>query len=244
MEYSKGEYMGKKLIQQRRGRIKGRYNVPSHRFRGDVKYIRNNNASDGIVKEIIHDPGRSAPLANIKFEKNKKILFLAPEGIKVGDTIKFTNDKSNISIGNVLPLGVIPEGTPIYNIELSPGDGGKLVRAGGSTAIIISHDKAKTVLQLPSGQFKTIESKCRATIGVAAGGGRKDKPFLKAGKKYHAFRTRGKQYPTVRGVAMNPVDHPHGGGSHQHVGKPSSIRRGSPPGTKVGNISPKRTGRK
>jgi len=183
-------------------------------------------------------------LAAVKLNTNKEILFLAPEGIKVGDTIKFTDDKTDVSIGNVLPLGVIPEGAPVYNIELSPGDGGKLVRAGGSTAIVVAHEKEKTVLQLPSGQFKTIASECRATIGVAAGGGRKDKPFLKAGKKYHAYKTRGRQYPVVRGVAMNPVAHPHGGGSHQHVGKPSSIRRGSPPGTKVGNISSKRTGRK
>ena len=173
-----------------------------------------------------------------------QILFLAPEGIKVGDKIKFTDERSEISVGNVLPLGAIPEGAPVYNIELSPGDGGKLVRAGGSTAVIVAHEKTKTVLQLPSGQFKTIESKCRATIGVAAGGGRKDKPFLKAGKKYHAYRTRGRVYPVVRGVAMNPVDHPHGGGSHQHVGKPSSIRRGASPGTKVGNVAPKRTGGK
>jgi len=236
--------MGKKLIQQRRGRVKGRYNVPSHRFKGDIKYIKGINKSEGIVKDIIHDPGRSTPLANIRLDKNKEILFLAPEGIKVGDKIKFTNNKRDISVGNVLPLSAIPEGAPVYNIELSPGDGGKLVRAGGSTAVVVAHDKKKTVLQLPSGQFKTLESDCRATIGVAAGGGRKDKPFLKAGKKYHAYRTRGKQYPIVRGVAMNPVAHPHGGGSHQHVGKPSSIKRGSPPGTMVGNISPKRTGRK
>jgi large subunit ribosomal protein L2 len=236
--------MGKKLIQQRRGRVNGRYGVPSHRFRGDIRYSRETPKNEGVVKEILHDPGRSTPLASVKFENKKEMLFLAPEGIAVGDKIKFTNDKSEISVGNVLPLGAIPEGAPVYNIELSPGDGGKLVRAGGSTAIIVAHEKTKTVLQLPSGQFKTIESQCRATIGVAAGGGRKDKPFLKAGKKYHAFRTRGRPYPVVRGVAMNPVDHPHGGGSHQHVGKPSSIKRGSPPGTMVGNIAPRRTGRK
>src|SRR4030042_3457876 len=118
--------MGKKLIQQRRGRFNGRYNAPSHRFKGDVKYIKDSNI-EGIVKEILHDPGRSAPLSNIKFEKNKEILFIAPEGIKVGDTIKFTNDKSDVSVGNVLPLASIPEGAPVYNIELSPGDGGKLV---------------------------------------------------------------------------------------------------------------------
>ena len=89
-----------------------------------------------------------------------------------------------------------------------------------------------------------MQSKCRATIGVLAGGGRKDKPFLKAGKKFHAYRTRGKQYPTVRGVAMNAVAHPHGGGGHQHVGKPYTVKRGASPGRKVGSVAASRTGRK
>ena len=143
-----------------------------------------------------------------------------------------------------MPVGKIPEGVPVYNIELSPGDGGKLVRAGGSNATIVSHDSEKTVIQLPSGQFKTLDSSCRATIGILAGGGRKDKPFLKAGKKYFAYKKRGKQYPVVRGVAMNPVAHPHGGGGHQHVGKPYTVKRGASPGRKVGSIAARRTGRK
>ena len=153
-------------------------------------------------------------------------------------------ENKEIEMGNVLPIGVITEGSPIYNIELTPGDGGKLVRAGGTSATVASHDAKKTVIRLPSGQFKTLDSSCRATIGTPAGGGRKDKPFLKAGKKHIAYRKKGKQYPVVRGVAMNPVNHPHGGGGHQHVGKPSSVSRDAPPGRKVGNIAAKRTGRK
>lgn len=236
--------MGKRLIQQRRGRAKGKFKAPTHRFRGRIKYCQDKSERLGVVEDIIHDPGRTAPLTSIRLDTNKKILALAPEGIKVGDKIKFTDNKRQVGPGNVLPIGKIPEGVPVYNIELSPGDGGKLVRAGGSNATIVSHDAKKTVVQLPSGQFKTLASSCRATIGIVAGGGRKDKPFLKAGKKYFAYRTRGKQYPVVRGVAMNPVAHPHGGGSHQHVGKPSTIKRGASPGRKVGNIAARRTGRK
>ncbi|HDQ16165.1 MAG TPA: 50S ribosomal protein L2 [Bacteroidetes bacterium] len=236
--------MGKRLIQQRRGRVKGRFEIPSHRYKGDIKYHKDRLKKEGIVKDILHDPGRTTPLASVTLNDNSKVLMLAPEGVKIGDKIKFSDDKSDFGFGNVLPLGSIPEGTPIYNVELSPGDGGKLVRAGGTTATITSQDKNRTVIQLPSGRFKAIDSSCRATIGIAAGGGRKDKPFMKAGKKYHAYRTRGKLYPTVRGVAMNPVAHPHGGGSHQHVGKPSSIKRGASPGRKVGSIAAKRTGRK
>lgn len=236
--------MGKRLIQQRRGRTQSKFNAPSHRFKGKIKYARDNENKEGIVKDIIHDPGRSAPLASIMLNDNKKILVLAPEGIKVGDKIKFTDNKKEIGVGNVLPVGKIPEGAPIYNIELSPGDGGKLVRAGGSNATVVSQDKKKTVIQLPSGQFKTLDSTCKATVGIIAGGGRRDKPFLKAGKKHIAYKKRGKQYPIVRGVAMCAVSHPHGGGGHQHVGKPSTVKRGASPGRKVGSIAAKRTGRK
>ena len=236
--------MGKRLIQQRRGRNKGHFKTPSHRFRGEVKYIRDRNKHQGIVEDIVHDPGRTAPLASVRLEDNSKILTIAPEGVLVGDSIKFTEDKMEIARGNVLPIGKVSEGTPIYNIELSPGDGGKLARAGGNSATIVSHNENETVIQLPSKQFKTLQSSCRATIGIIAGGGRKDKPFLKAGKKYHASRARGKQYPVVRGVAMCAVSHPHGGGGHQHVGKPSTVGRGASPGRKVGSIAARRTGRK
>ncbi len=234
--------MGKRLIQQRRGRVKGRYNVPSHKFRGAIKYIRKKETK-GVVENILHDPGRTAPIAKIRLQDNSSTLMLANEGMHIGQTVKFTDNKE-CELGNVLPLGTIPEGYPIYNIELSQGDGGKLVRAGGSNASVVSHDQQKTVIRLPSGQFKTINSNCRATIGLPAGGGRKDKPFLKAGKKHYAYRKKGKQFPVVRGVAMCAVSHPHGGGGHQHVGGPSSVPRGAPPGRKVGHIAPKRTGRK
>ncbi len=236
--------MGKRLIQQRRGRNKGKFSTPSHRFRGEVKYLQNREKQEGTIEDIFHDPGRTAPLASIRLEDNKKILALAPEGIRVGSKIRFNEDEQEVSVGNMLSVGKIPEGIPIYNVELSPGDGGKLVRAGGSNATVVSHDKNRTVVQLPSGQFKTLNSSCRATVGAVAGGGRKDKPFLKAGKKHIAYRKRGKQHPVVRGVAMCAVSHPHGGGGHQHVGGPSTVKRGTSPGRKVGNIAAKRTGRK
>jgi len=236
--------MGKRLIQQRRGRTNTKFNAPSHRFKGKVKYEQKKNLKEGTVIDIVHDPGRTAPLAIIRLSDNTKTTIIAPEGIQLGKKIKFTEDKKEVGVGNVLPIRSIPEGAPVYNIELKPGDGGKLVRAGGSYAQVVSHDKGKTVIQLPSGAFKTLQSDCKATIGVVAGGGRDDKPFLKAGKKHYAFRTRGKQYPIVRGVAMNSVAHPHGGGGHQHVGKPYTVKRGASPGRKVGSIAAKRTGRK
>jgi len=234
--------MGKNLIQQRRGRVKGRYNVPSHKNRGNIIYA-NLKENKGVVEDIIHDPGRSAPLAKVRFENNNHMLMVAAEGLKTGDNIQYTK-KKHVQIGNILPIRSIPEGYPVFNIERTPGDGGKLVRAGGCNATIISHETHKTIIRLPSGAMKTLDSNCRATIGVPAGGGRKDKPFMKAGKKHWAYRKKGKQFPVVRGVAMCAVSHPHGGGGHQHVGKPSTVPRNAPPGRKVGNIAAKRTGRR
>jgi large subunit ribosomal protein L2 len=237
--------MGKRLIQQRRGRNKTKFNSPSHIFKGKVKYDHDlESKKEGIVVDLIHDSGHTAPIAEIQFKDKSKTLIIAPEGIKVGDKVNYASKKDGLKIGNIQKVGDIAEGTPIFNVELSPGDGGKLVRSGGNSATVVSHNKAKTVIQLPSGRFKTIESGCRASIGTSAGGGRKDKPFLKAGKKHHSMRTRGKQYPVVRGVAMCAVSHPHGGGGHQHVGKPYTVKRGASPGRKVGSIAAKRTGRK
>src|SRR5439155_2456833 len=122
-------------------------------------------------------------------------------------------------------------------VESMPGDGGRFVRAAGAQAVVVSQGD-RTVIQLPSGQFRTFHPDCRATIGAVAGAGRGDKPFYRAGKKWFSFRSFSKAYFIVRGVAMNPVDHPHGGGSHQHVGKPSTVGFDAPPGRKVGRMSP------
>jgi large subunit ribosomal protein L2 len=235
--------MGKNLIQQRRGRFRGRYKAPTHKNRGDVKYSTEKELK-GTVVRILHDPGRSTPVVELQFADKSKKLTLATEGTSIGQEITYSQSRTDCELGNIIPIGVVPEGYPIYNIEVTPGDGGKLVRAGGSGASIVSHEADRTVVRLPSGQFKTLNSTCRATVGIAAGGGRKEKPFMKAGKKFYTRRKKGKKYPIVRGVAMNPVDHPHGGGSHQHIGKPSSVPRGAPPGRKVGHIAPRRTGRR
>lgn len=149
-----------------------------------------------------------------------------------------------MDIGNVLPVGKIPEGTLICNVEYRNGDKGQFARASGTYATIIaqSEDGKKTRIKLPSGIRKTIDSKARAMIGIIAGGGRNEKPMLKAGAKYWKFKAKRKMWPVVRGVAMNPVDHPHGGGNHQHLGKASTVSRRVPPGKKVGLIAARRTG--
>ena len=110
--------------------------------------------------------------------------------------------------------------------------------------MLIAHDVGRATVQLPSGEIRDFSTKCRASIGVVAGGGRTEKPFLKAGKRYHAMLAKGKPYPRVRGVAMNVVDHPFGGGRGKHAGRPRSIGRGAPPGQKVGLIAARKTGKR
>jgi len=152
--------------------------------------------------------------------------------------------KATLTVGNVLPVGQCPEGTIVCNVEEKVGDRGALARTSGGYATIIGHapDDGKTRIRLPSGAKKTVSSRSRATIGIVAGGGRIDKPLLKAGRAYHKYKAKRYNWPRTRGVAMNPVDHPHGGGNHQHIGKASTIARSAVPGQKVGLIAARRTG--
>ncbi|MBE2899252.1 50S ribosomal protein L2 [Methanothermobacter thermautotrophicus] len=240
--------MGKRLISQRRGRGTPTYRSASHRFKGKIKYraydsIESEGSLKGKVVDIMHDPGRTAPVARVKFENGEERLILAPEALMLNEEVE-CGVKARVKPGNSLPLSEIPEGTPIFNIENRPGDGGKLVRSSGTYASLITHDADKAVIELPSGELKALNPQCRATVGVVAGGGRREKPFLKAGKKYHALRAKGKKSVTVRGVAMNAVDHPHGGGNRQHPGRPTTVSRHAPPGRKVGSIAARRTGKR
>jgi len=191
----------------------------------------------GKILDLVHAPGRTSPLAEVDLD-GKVVRIIAAEGIQVGQHIQI-GDVEIVASGNVMSLGSIPEGTLVFNIEARPGDGGKFVRSSGNAAAIVSRGE-KVVVQMPSGAFKTFDPTCRASIGIVAGGGHTEKPFGKAGAKFHAYRSKSKAYFKVRGVAMNPVDHPHGGGSHQHVGKPSTVGRNAPPGRKVGRLSPQR----
>jgi large subunit ribosomal protein L2 len=228
--------MGKRLVQQRRGKGTPTYRSPSHKHVSDVKHHAIDHAS-GTVLDLVHAPGRNCPLAAVNFDGDV-VHMIASEGMQVGQEVKM-GVGAPIYSGNTLPLAGVPEGTPVYNVEGRPGDGGKFVRTAGTSATFVSRGK-KVVILMPSGEFKTLDPQCKATVGIVAGGGQKEKPFGKAGDKYHAYKSKAKAHFKVRGVAMNPVDHPHGGGSHQHVGKPSTVGRNAPPGRKVGRLSPKK----
>ena len=202
----------------------------------------------GIVKEIIHDPGRGAPLARVQFRDPYKYrlnteTFIAAEGMYTGQFV-YCGKSAQLSVGNVIPLSELPEGTIVCNVEAKKGDRGTFARTSGNYATIISHnrDDKVTRIRLPSGSKKVIPSTARAMVGIVAGGGRTDKPLLKAGRAYHKYKVKRNCWPRTRGVAMNPVDHPFGGGNHQHIGKPSTKARDAPPGQKTGLMAARRTG--
>ena len=211
--------MGKRLIPQRRARIR----IPHYE-------------AQGTIKDLIQAPGRTSPLAVIDFE-GKKSYQLAVEGTRVGQKIELGG--TEVRVGNILALANIPEGTLVNNVEGQPGDGGKFVKTAGASALVVSRGKV-VVLNMPSGELKEFNPACRAAIGVVAGGGRIDKPLGKAGKNFHTLRSRSVANKKTKGVAMNAVDHPNGGGSHPHVGGPNCHGRNAPPGQKAGFIAPKK----
>lgn len=229
--------MGKRILQQRRGRGTMTYRSPGHRFKGEVKHPFQN----GYVVDLVNCPGHSAPLISILYSNGEKSFSLAPHGIKVGDEI--TIEKAEVKRGNVLSLKDIPEGTSVFNIESTPGDGGKFVRTTGTFAKVVAKTVTSVTVKLPSKKEKTFHPECRAAIGIVAGAGRPEKPFLKAGTRYHKMRAKNKLYPSVSGTSMNAVDHPFGGSKSSHKGKPTIAPKHAPPGRKVGKFKPRRTGK-
>jgi len=239
--------MGKRILAQRKGYGHLWARSPSHRHVGEVKYrpFKNN---EKILKfkviEFVHAPGRGAPIARIKYEDGEKSLWLPPEGIYEGQ--EFIQSKTGygqeVKVGNILPLKKIPIGTLVFNIEGTPQDGGKFARASGVAAIVRNRASSNIELLFRSKKTKWFNQNCLCTIGVVAGGGRTDKPFLKAGNAHHAYRSKAKKWPVVRGVTMNAVSHPYGGGAKQSPHKPTTTSRNAPPGRKVGQIAARRTG--
>ena len=235
--------MGKRLITQRRGKGSLTYKSPEHRYHYQIELPITNEKLIGNVVDLIKDPARSAPTAVVKFSNNFQMTVPAPLGVRIGDEVNY-NDNSIVSPLSVLQLMNIPEGTLIYNIESSPGDNGKFCRSAGTVARIITKTNEYVLVELPSKKQRKFNPKCRAIIGMISGGGRTEKPILKAGKKHHMMRAKNKLYPKTSGVAMNAVDHPFGSGRGRHVGKPKTPPKNAPPGRNIGLIRARRTGRK
>ncbi len=239
--------MGKLLKQQPRGKGSFAYSAPSHRYKAELKYrdydnIEKESFITGQVVEFVDDPGHQAILMRVRLDNAQEILFLAPEGACAGDMLSI-GIKGDLSLGSVKPLSAVPDGMFVYNLEISPGDGGKLIRAPGSYATVISREGNYVLVKLPSRKLLNLASGCRAQLGVVCGAGRLEKPMMKAGINFYKKHAQNRKWPGNRGVKMNAYTHPFGGKQH-HPGKPTTTARGASPGRKVGHIAARSTGRK
>ncbi len=232
--------MGKNLIQQKRGKGSSTYRTPDHNFPGVAK---NPPMGAGIIVDFIDSKVHTAPLAVVKHDDGGLYLTIAPEQVRVGQDINFGKG-SPVAIGNALPLSEIPEGTPICNIEARPGDGGKFVRSSGASARIFSKYGEIITIIFASKKRKQLDSRCLATIGVVAGGGRTEKPLLKAGNAYWKNKAKNRRWPIIGGTSQNAVSHPFGNKRSLRKSKAKPAPKNAPPGRNVGMIHPRRTGRK
>jgi large subunit ribosomal protein L2 len=201
------------------GRVTTRHKGGGHKQRlRIVDFKRNKDDIPARVAALEYDPGRSAFLALLFYADGEKRYILAPQGVKKGDTL-VSGAAVQPRVGNCLPLERIPVGTLVHNVELTPGRGGQMVRGAGSAAQIVAREGNYVTLRLPSGEMRMVAGKSRATIGRVGNLDHQNVQDGKAGRK----RWRGVR-PTVRGVVMNPVDHPHGGGEGKApIGMPSPV---------------------
>jgi len=207
------EKLTKKGGRNNKGRITTRHQGGGHKRR--YRVIDFKRLKDGVpakVAAIEYDPNRSARIALLHYADGAKAYILAPARLRVGATVE-SGPAADIKPGNALPLENIPTGTLVHNVELKPGRGGQMARSAGSGVQLVAKDEGYGVLRLPSGEMRRVSLTCRATIGQV---GNVDHENITGGKAGRS-RWRGKR-PTVRGSAMNPVDHPHGGGEGKSKG--------------------------
>ncbi len=229
--------MGKTIIQQARGHGSLTYRVRKQAYKYRLAYADVNGK--GRIIKLINSSGHSAPIAKVMV--NNKIFFIpAAEKMYEGKEIEIGN---KFEEGNVMTIKDIPVGARIFNIELRPGDGGKLVKTAGSFAVVTKKAGQDAMVLLPSRKEVLFSGKCRATIGRISGDGRLTKPILKAGKMHYMMKSRNKFWPRTSAVKFNAVDHPFGSGRGKRI-KSKIAKRNAPPGAKVGTLRPRRTGRR
>ena len=196
-----------------KGRVTARRRGGGHkRLYRMIDFKRNHYDIPAKVERIEYDPNRSAFIALLLYNDGKKSYILAPQRLAVGDTV-MSSAKADIKPGNALPLANIPVGTIIHNVELKPGKGGQIARSAGTYVQLVGRDQSYSILRLNSGEQRMTRSECMATIGAVSNPDNKNIKLAKAGRS----RWLGRR-PSVRGVAMNPIDHPHGGGEGKTSG--------------------------
>lgn len=201
---------GRITVRHRGGGNRNKYRI--------IDFKRQKHGIPATVLTLEYDPNRSAFISLIQYEDGVKSYIIAPEGLKVGDTVVSGPD-ADIKPGNALPLSAIPVGTFIHNVELYPGKGGQLARSAGNMAQLMAKEGAYALIKLPSGELRNVPQNCMATIGIVGNNEHQNVTIAKAGRKRHmGWR------PTVRGSVMNPCDHPHGGGEGKSpIGRPGPV---------------------
>lgn len=198
---------GRTTVRFRGGGAKRRYR--------EIDFKRNKDGIVGKIAAIEYDPNRTANIALVNYADGEKRYILAPKGLEVGDTI-ISGEEVDSKLGNAMPLSAIPVGTMVHNIEMKPGKGGQIARSAGTGCQLMAKEGKFAQLKMPSGEFRLIHLNCRATVGVVGNESHELVTVGKAGKTRHMGRR-----PRVRGSAMNPVDHPHGGGEGRApIGRP------------------------
>lgn len=230
--------MGKRIIQQRRGRIGHTYKVREKAGKLRLGYIANLKGEFECVK-LIASAGHSVPIAKFVNKEGGNFYNFAVNLLYIGQKININGNKS----GDIAKLGDLKNGFEIFNIEHNPKDGGKFIRSGGNFATIMAKEGDIVKVMMPSKRIKKFNVNCRATVGRAAGDGKMDKPILKAGKKFYIMKAKSKLWPRTSAVKMNAIDHPFGSGRGKRM-KSKIAKRNASPGKKVGLIRSSRTGRK
>lgn len=235
--------MGKRIVSQARGHGSLIYRVRRKGYHYKVSYP--DYEGHAKIIKILHSPAHTAPLIKIKIKKDKKeetfynIAFnnaYENQEIDIGKTEK-------IKQGDIIQLKDTQLGQQVYNIETVPGNGGKLIRTGGGSAEITKKENNRVTILLPSKKTIKLNENCRATLGIAAGTGRKEKPVMKAGNRHHCMKAKGRKWHRTSAVKVNAVDHPFGGGSGKRI-KSKIAKRNAPPGARVGHLRPRKTGKK
>ena len=231
--------MGKTIIQQARGHGSKTYRVRPSAYIYKIGYPNLSSVGKAKIISLLNSSAHSCPLVKILLG-NESFYIPAAQGIYEGQEIEIGG--SDLKVGNIISLKNTVPNTQLFNIEIIPGDGGKIARTGGNSGIVLRKDNGRVIVLLSSKKEISINENSRATIGVVAGQGRTIKPIAKAGKKHYMMKARNKLWPRTSAVKMNAVDHPFGSGRGKRI-KSKIAKRNSPPGTRVGHLRPRRTGR-
>jgi large subunit ribosomal protein L2 len=231
--------MAKRIITQRRGKGSMTYRVRRKAYSYHLNYPKNLAGNEATVVKFINSAGHSAPIAKINW-KEGNFYIPAFNGMFEGQKIKYDE---KVSDGNILELKNIPVKTKVYNLESKPGDGGKFIKSGGTSATVSRVVGEEIFVLMPSKKEKKFNPRCRAVVGVVAGAGRLDKPLVKAGKQHFIKKSKNKLWPRTSAIKMNATDHPFGSGRGKNP-KSKIAKRNAPPGANVGHLRPRRTGYK